>query len=66
MATSYGVGDKGILRVVVKDSRASARLAQTVSLALGLVIATAGAAQDAAPPVNSTATLNLPQNPQLF
>ena len=50
----------------MKDSRASARLAQTVSLALGLVIATAGAAQDAAPPANSTATLNLPQNPQLF
>jgi peptidyl-prolyl cis-trans isomerase SurA len=52
--------------VAVKDFRASARLAQTVTLALGLAIATTGAAQDAAPPVNSTATLNLPQNPQLF
>lgn len=50
----------------MKDFRASARLAQTVTLALGLAIATTGAAQDAAPPVNSTATLNLPQNPQLF
>ena len=50
----------------MKDFRASARLAQTVTLALGLAIATSGAAQDAAPPVNSTTTLNLPQNPQLF
>jgi peptidyl-prolyl cis-trans isomerase SurA len=52
--------------VAVKDYRVSARLAQTVSLALGLVIATAGAAQEAAPPVDSAATLKLPQNPQLF
>jgi peptidyl-prolyl cis-trans isomerase SurA len=52
--------------VAVKDSRVSARLAQTVSLALGLALATAGAAQDAAPQPNSAATLKLPENPQLF
>lgn len=33
---------------------------------LGLVVATAGMAQDQAPEVNSTATLKLPENPQLF
>jgi len=37
-----------------------------VPVALGVALATAGAAQDAAPEVNSTATLNLPENPQLF
>ncbi len=38
-------------------------------MALGVALAATGAglaAQEAAPPVNSTATLNLPQNPQLF
>ena len=52
--------------MVAKDFRVSARLVQTVSLALGLAIATAGTAQDAAPPADSAATLNLPQNPQVF
>ncbi len=42
----------------------SARLMRTVPLALGLVLATAGAAQEQAP--NTTATLNLPKNPQVF
>jgi len=37
-----------------------------VPVALGVALATAGAAQENAPEVNSTATLNLPQNPQLF
>jgi peptidyl-prolyl cis-trans isomerase SurA len=50
----------------VTELRVSARLAKTVSLTLGLVLATAGAAQDPAPQANSAATLNLPQNPQLF
>ena len=52
--------------MVAKDFRVSARLVQTVSLALGLAIATAGTAQDAAPPADSAATLKLPQNPQVF
>ena len=45
-----------------------------LSISLGLALAATGAGlaaqavapADAAPPVNSTATLNLPQNPQLF
>ena len=37
-----------------------------VPVALGVALATAGAAQNAAPETNSTATLNLPENPQLF
>jgi peptidyl-prolyl cis-trans isomerase SurA len=45
--------------------KVSARLAQTL-LAVGLAIATAGAAQEAAPQVDSAATLKLPDNPQLF
>ena len=52
--------------MVAKDFRVSARLVQTVSLALGLAIATAGTAQDATPPADSAATLKLPQNPQVF
>jgi len=39
---------------------------RSVPLALGLAVATAGIAQDQPPAVNSTATLNLPENPQLF
>ena len=50
----------------MKDLRVSASLAKTVSVTLGLVLATSVAAQDAAPQTNSAATLNLPQNPQLF
>lgn len=44
----------------------SARLVRYVPVALGVALATAGAAQESAPTVNSTAALNLPQNPQLF
>ena len=44
----------------------SAHLVRYVPVALGVALATAGAAQDSAPEVNSTASLNLPQNPQLF
>jgi peptidyl-prolyl cis-trans isomerase SurA len=42
----------------------SARLMRTIPLALGLVLATAGFAQQEAP--STTSTLNLPENPQLF
>jgi peptidyl-prolyl cis-trans isomerase SurA len=52
--------------VEVRNIRVSARLAKTVSLALGLALATAGLAQESAPPVDSTATLKLPENPQVF
>lgn len=44
----------------------SARLIRCVPVALGLALAGGAIAQDEAPQVNSTATLNLPQNPQLF
>ena len=44
----------------------SAHLVRYVPVALGVALATAGAAQESAPEVNSTASLNLPQNPQLF
>jgi len=44
----------------------SGRLLRTVPLALGLAVATAGIAQDQPPAINSTATLNLPENPQVF
>jgi len=50
----------------VKFFRISARLAQTVPLAIGLAIATAGVAQEAAPDVDTAANLKLPENPQLF
>jgi peptidyl-prolyl cis-trans isomerase SurA len=52
--------------VAVKFFRVSARLAQTVPLAIGLAIATAGVAQEAAPDVDTAANLKLPENPQLF
>ena len=48
------------------DSKFSTRLIRGVPFALGLALATAGMAQDSAPGVNSTATLKLPENPQLF
>jgi len=35
-------------------------------VALGVALASAGVAQESAPEVNSTATLKLPENPQLF
>lgn len=44
----------------------SRRLLRSVPLALGLAVATAGIAQDQPPAVNSTAILNLPENPQVF
>ena len=50
----------------MKFFRVSARLAQTVPLAIGLAIATAGVAQEAAPDVDTAANLKLPENPQLF
>jgi peptidyl-prolyl cis-trans isomerase SurA len=50
--------------VVVKQNHYSARLLRGLPLALGLVLATAVLAQDKGP--KSTATLNLPENPQLF
>lgn len=42
----------------------SARLLRGLPLALGLALTTAGVAQEGAP--STTATLNLPQNPQVF
>jgi peptidyl-prolyl cis-trans isomerase SurA len=48
------------------NDKISARLLRTAGLALGLAIATAGVAQDSAPQANSTATLKLPENPQIF
>ena len=42
----------------------SARLMRGIPLALGIALATAGAAQEGTP--STTATLNLPQNPQVF
>ena len=44
----------------------SRRVVSSVPIALGLAIATAAIAQQQAPEPNSTASLNLPQNPQLF
>lgn len=57
---------KGILRVVVNQSMFSGRVMRTVPIALGLVIATAAFAQQEAPQAKSTASLNLPENPQIF
>ena len=42
------------------------RLARYAPVAVGVALATAGLAQESQPAVNSTATLNLPENPQLF
>ena len=58
----------------MKQKKFSARLAYMVPMALGLALATAGAAQQAAPPAgqqpapqaDSTASLKLPENPQVF
>ena len=50
----------------LKKNSFSARLVRYAPVALGVALATAGAAQESAPTVNSTAALNLPQNPQLF
>ncbi len=48
------------------NNKLMTRAARSVTVALGLALATTVAAQDDASTVNSTATLNLPQNPQLF
>jgi peptidyl-prolyl cis-trans isomerase SurA len=48
----------------VKHHNYSARLLRGLPLALGLALTTAGVAQEGAP--STTATLNLPENPQLF
>ena len=58
----------------MKQKKFSARLAYMVPMALGLALATAGAAQQAAQPAgqqpapdaDSTASLKLPENPQVF
>jgi len=74
MATHIALAIKGILRVVAIKSKVSAPLVRGASLTLGLVLATAaiaqqaqtgGQAQQPAQP-SSAATLNLPQNPELF
>jgi peptidyl-prolyl cis-trans isomerase SurA len=44
----------------------STRVMRSVPLALGFALATAVWAQNAPPQANSTATLNLPENPQVF
>jgi len=50
----------------VNQNSYSGRLLRAIPLAVSLAVATAGIAQDQPPAVNSTATLNLPENPQLF
>ena len=54
----------------MKNSKDLAHLVRGVPVMLGLALATSGLAQEQAPEqapqANSTATLNLPQNPQLF
>ena len=47
-------------------SNLSVRVALPASVALGIGLATASAAQENAPAVDSAATLKLPENPQLF
>ena len=42
------------------------RLVRYAPVVLGVALATAGVAQESEPTVNSTATLKLPENPQLF
>ena len=60
------MGGKGIFAVGLRKNGFSAQLVRYVPVALGVAIATASAAQESAPDVNSTATLKLPENPQLF
>ena len=50
----------------MKKFRVSARLAQGMTLAMGLALAAAGAAQEGAPQADTTSILRLPENPQLF
>ena len=49
-----------------RNNSFTARLVRYAPVALGVAVATASVAQEAAPEVNSTATLDLPENPQLF
>jgi peptidyl-prolyl cis-trans isomerase SurA len=50
----------------VNHTMLTKRLLRSVPVALGLALAAAAVAQQAAPQGSSTATLNLPQNPQVF
>ena len=52
--------------MAVNQMMYSRRIGRSVVLSLGIALAAAAMAQDQAPQVNSTASLNLPQNPQLF
>jgi len=52
--------------VAVNQMKYSGRIGRSVVLSLGIALAAAAIAQDQAPQVNSTASLNLPQNPQVF
>jgi peptidyl-prolyl cis-trans isomerase SurA len=65
MAIATALMTKEFSRVAVRQKNFSNRLAQAVSLTLGLALA-AGAVAQQQPEVNSAATLNLPANPQLF
>jgi peptidyl-prolyl cis-trans isomerase SurA len=60
------LGTKGFLRVVAIRNSYSGQVLRSVPLVFALTLATAGIAQDQAPAVNSTATLKLPENPQVF
>ena len=52
--------------MAVNQMKYSGRIGRSVVLSLGIALAAAAIAQDQAPQVNSTASLNLPQNPQVF
>ena len=74
MEASIALATKGIFGVVVNQMKISSKLVRAAPLALGLVLGGAalaqqgatGGQQQPAPQVNSTATLNLPENPQVF
>lgn len=71
MKHAYSIGEQGNYLVAVTNSISSARFLRSASLALGMVLASAAVAQDAAPPAapaqpNSAANLKLPDNPELF
>ena len=57
---------KGFSRVAVNQMKLSRRVTRSVSIALGLALATAAIAQQQASQPSSAATLNLPENPQVF
>ena len=52
--------------MAVNQTMFAKRLMRSVPIALGLALATAAIAQQEDPQANSTASLKLPQNPQLF